>query len=612
MVNPLNMMTFNPAQFAHRSARKKFERTAATVSQRTHLRWLMTGIFVLQWVLASLTQALVVDASVDSTEVRMGETLQLTIKIDDSSNGNEPDLSALEKDFRVLTRQTGSSTRLLNRSISTETSWVITLLPKHKGTITIAPIDFDGVLSKAITVNVSDAAKPGSVAQAGNQLVFLEAEVDASEVYVQQQVIFTLRLYKRTELMDPSLTMPDVEDAVQEKLGAPRSFNTVVDGRDYEVIENRFAYFPQKSGNFTIPPAELNATIAVGGNGFLDPFLGMTGKQIRRASNGIEIKVKPKPANYPADAAWLPTTHVSIEESINPNKTTFKVGEPITRVVTVEATGVAPSLLPPLPVPEGQGFKVYPEPADAKGLPDAKGISSRRAETHSYIPTKAGTLNLPPVEIAYWNVREDRLDKAVLPGHTITVTPASPSAATPPPLATQPPAASTGASQTQPPTSIGVTTVNNPLWQWISGALLIGWLTTLGIWFWQSKKRPVSAASPALAELNSERISDKRDALMQACKQNHPVAARKALVAWFKALEKNHSVHSLGHVRQYAMSAPLANAATELEHMLYNPTEGIQWSSDALRKGIADEESQRRIKARETQSNLDALYPGKR
>ncbi len=570
---------------------------------RVRTRPLLFGTVILPLlVLPASVWALVFDASVDTHQVRMGETFQLTLKIDESSNGNEPDLSALEKDFRVLGKQFGSSTNLSSRGISTETTWVVNLMPKHKGTVTIPALSFDGVLSKPITVSVSGEAQT-KTNQNSQQLVFLEADVDSQEVYVQQQVNFTLRLFKRTDLHDPSLIMPAVENAVQEKIGSPRAYSTVIDGREYEVVENRFAYFPQKSGSFVIPPAELNATIAVGGNGFLDPFLGTMGKQIRRLSNSVEITVNPKPADYPSDMPWLPTPHLSIEESIRPDKEDFKVGEPITRVITLEASGVAPSLLPPVPAPEGAGYKVYPEPADTKGLPDANGVSSRRVETHAYIPTRAGTLQLPAIEITYWNTQTHRLDKAVLPGRSFTIKPAPGAQAQ---AGTPPTPAVADTSRATETTTVHVSDAG--VWPWVSAVLLTGWMATLAGWGWHTRKRRKKSPTEGDAQFD-ESLADRRNALLNACKQHQPITARKALVAWFKAVEKAHPVHSLGHVRQHAMSALLANAAQELEQILYRQSEGIDWNSDALRKGIADEESQRRIKQREQRATLQALHP---
>ncbi len=363
-----------------------------------------------------------------------------------------------------------------------------------------------------------------------------------------------------------------------------------------------------------IPPAELNATIAVGGNGFLDPFLGMMGKQIRRQSNGIEIKVRPKPASYPANAPWLPTANLSIKETLNPDKDSFKVGEPITRIITLEAMGVAPSLLPPLPVPEGKGFKVYPEPADTRSLPDAQGVSSRRVETQAYIPTQPGTLTLPTIEVPFWNVQTDKLDKAVLPGRTLTITGTTAASTQPFSASDNGTASGQTASQALSALSGATPTAGDSgsarFWQWLCLALLLTWVITLALWFLQSRKSRAQANHSASGdEQVPATLSRSRDALLNACKQNHPVIARKALVAWFKQLDSSHAVHSLGHVRQYALSALLARAASELEQTLYRPAEGISWNSDALRKGIADEESQRRIKKRETRSQLNPLHP---
>ncbi|CBL46624.1 Conserved hypothetical protein [gamma proteobacterium HdN1] len=578
----------------------------STIRFSLHLLLLMAAL------LSGAAHALVLDAEVDTTEVRFGETLQLTLKIDDSARGNEPDLSVLDTDFRVLGRQTSSSTRLSNRGISSETRWLVTLLPRKKGEVTIPAIPFDGVTSKPINITVTDQPQPSTNAQASDQQVFLQAEVDSKEVYVQQQVNFTLRLYKRGELLDPNLSMPDVEGAVQEKLGAPRSFRTVINGQQYDVVENRFAFFPQKSGTFLIPPAELTATVLANSSRFYDPFSGTTGKQIRRTSDAIEIHVRPKPASYPKSAPWLPTTSLKISETLTPNKTEFKVGEPITRVVTIDAAGVAPSLLPPLPVPEGLGYKVYAEPAETKGLPDAKGVSSRREETHSYIPTRAGTLKIPPVEIAYWNLNTDHLDKATLPGRELKITAVAPAAGSLPSnnLLDAPPNPKESASNLASTTP----TPENSIWPYLSAALLILWLATLGIigWLWQKlrQSKPTGAPTQETSQTPSEKALRKQ--LLQACSENHPFAARKALVGWFAEQHPQHAIHSLGHIRQHAMSALLASATTELEQVLYNPQSGsgeLNWSGERLRKAIADEDSQRRIKVKAITGDLASLYP---
>jgi hypothetical protein len=212
-------------------------------------------------------------------------------------------------------------------------------------------------------------------------------------------------------------------------------------------------------------------------------------------------------------------------------------------------------------------------------------------------------LQLPAIEMTYWNTQTNRLDKAVLPGRSFTIK------ATP---GTQ---AQSGTPQTpvvgDAPRETKTTTVHvteSGVWPWVSAVLLAAWMATLAGWGWHTRKRRENSSSEGNAQFD-ESLADRRNALLNACKQHQPIAARKALVAWFKAVEKDHRIHSLGHVRQHAMSALLANAAQELEQILYRQSDQIDWNSDALRKGIADEESQRRIKQREQRATLQALHP---
>ena len=70
------------------------------------------------------------------------------------------------------------------------------------------------------------------------------------------------------------------------------------------MIEQRFAIFPERSGDLTIPPATVTGSVR----------LPDTGRRIGVdvSSDTLKITVLPIPAEYPRDAPWLPANDVEI------------------------------------------------------------------------------------------------------------------------------------------------------------------------------------------------------------------------------------------------------------------------------------------------------------
>ncbi|MFO6382399.1 protein BatD, partial [Pseudomonas aeruginosa] len=91
------------------------------------------------------------------------------------------------------------------------------------------------------------------------------------------------------------------------------------------------------------------------------PFGPRPGRQMRVTSPSIPLQVRPKPADYPADAPWMPARALSISESWSPQPEQAQVGESLTRNVLLKVEGLSGTQLPPLPLPDVQGLRRYPD-----------------------------------------------------------------------------------------------------------------------------------------------------------------------------------------------------------------------------------------------------------
>ena len=234
-------------------------------------------LFTAIWLWCAPLPAAEVSAQVDRNVITQNDTLELTLELSDQDG--TPDLVPLEQDFTVLNNARSNRISIVNGRVDTRNEWVLTLAPKHTGELKIPALAVGDKSTEPIIVKVV-ASKAGA---AGND-VLLEASVDDSRradfarggdvrtVDVQAQLIYTLRLLHGVDLKEGSLSVPDLPNAIVERLGEDTTSEVLRDGRRYRVVERKYAVFPQTSGTFKIPAAEFSGKAMARGGSPFDSF----------------------------------------------------------------------------------------------------------------------------------------------------------------------------------------------------------------------------------------------------------------------------------------------------------------------------------------------------
>ena len=155
---------------------------------------------------------------------------------------------------------------------------------------------------------VVEISEPG-YAPPGEADVFITTEVDAQETYVQAQVLLTVKIYRSVAVRQPALRDPVVTGAevLLELAGDDRSYEAVINGTAYGVIERVIAIYPQESGEIQLSPARFEARVLRDGR--------ITGRKIYE-SEPLTVTVlptPPPPAEFP-DAVWLPARDLTLSE----------------------------------------------------------------------------------------------------------------------------------------------------------------------------------------------------------------------------------------------------------------------------------------------------------
>ncbi|MBC3957922.1 BatD family protein [Pseudomonas triticifolii] len=544
----------------------------------------MTGLLLSLVVLSA--QAAELKASVDRTRLNAGETVELTLETDDVTQFGKPDLSSLDRDFEVRdTRQLNRLTTLGGNNQAT-TQWIITLLPRQTGSVVIPALQLGELKSQPLTLQILQSEP----SEQSNNLapVFIEATLDQDSVYVQAQAVLTLRIYHSVSLFDDSSLSPlQVPDARVEKLGDSRTYEKLINGVRHGVIEMRYALYPQHSGVLTIPPQVFSATqvqpqAAGAQSQDVNPFGPQPGKVMRVSSTEMPLTVKPMPADYPAHVPWLPARSISLEESWSPEPGKTQVGDSLTRTIILKAEGLAGAQLPPLPATEVPGLRRYPDQPQLRNLPSERGLIGTREEREALVPARAGAIELPAVEVTWWNTREDHLEHTSLPARTLQI-------GINPGLTVDTPVSSDMG---------GLTIIGPPVWPWQMSTLFFACTTLLGcVLWWRARSQPAIARTVQAGPSPRTVLDD----LKRACLANDPQATRQALDAW--ARQQPDTLADMA-----ARFVPLSDALDGLNGALYSET-GKLWLGEDLWRAIRTLPAAEHIQDPAGDAGLPPLYP---
>lgn len=536
-----------------------------------------------------------VTATVDRNQLALGDTLRLTFSATGDEDPGDLDLRPLQADFEILQRSNSSNTSYINGEFSSTRELVLDITPRREGTLVIPPLRLGQITTNGIRVTVGAAPQ----AAADDQSLIFEAELDRASVYVQGQVILTLRLQQAINLDDRNITQLQLENAFVRPL-EQNSFQRTVNGRPWLIHEVRYAIFPEQSGTLEIPAQTFSARESAPRRSLFD--MGSSGRQLRRSSNPLTIEVLPRPQEFPA-AEWLPATDLVLEETWSTPPEQLQVGESATRTITIRGEGLQGAQLPPIMFPPTEGLKYYPDQPVITDSESPAGLLGTRVDSVAVVPTKAGHWKIPAVRIPWWDTRHNELRYAELPARELDVLSGNPTISAPATAALPAPAATVALDPigSSNPETRGA--IANPLWQLFAVVNGIGWLATLGYLLWARRRRPARATNT----VDNSNESAALKTLLSACNSGDPAQARRAVLDWARAQTGQVGLASLAQVRAAFDDPALDTALDALDSALYRD-EHNNWHGAALAEACRGVRS-RSKKTRSAGEPALQLYP---
>jgi hypothetical protein len=528
-----------------------------------------------------LARAATVQATLDRSTMQLGETVTLNLHVA-GSGGNVamPDLGPLQQDFDILGRSQSSSLSIVNGKSSSELVIGVVLRPKHAGTITIPSLTVAGAQTAPLQLEV-DPPNPAAAA-AMHRSVFMEAEVTPQQAWVGQQLSYVVRLYYSGNISSGSLDTPRIDGVQLSQVGGDLRYDAVRGGRQYHVIERRYALVPQRAGTLQIP--------ALGFQGeALDPsdpdsFFG-AGTPVSASAPPLTVQVQAAPADW-GKAAWLPARALSLTLTGWPDASaTVRVGQPINLTMKLSATGLPFETLPQLSLPALHGATVYPDQPATATTNDGPWLVGSRQRAFAVVPEQPGTLTVPATTLRWFDVSTGQARVAEVPAHSITVLPAAGAAISPPVAAA--PAAAASAPPVVVPASVPSKAVP---WRAIALASLLLWLlSALAWWLWRRRaaSHRITAASPG--DRRGESTRHLQQAFLAAARGSDAATQLRSLLAWAQA--ERPAIRHPGALAEALADPAQRQALAALQRRCYGAAASTGAAGDelaeAFRRGFA-------------------------
>jgi hypothetical protein len=323
--------------------------------------------------------------------------------------------------FEVYSQGRSSNISIVNGQVSATVTHRYMFLPAKPGTFPISGIAvvhnnhrYEGNAVEITVTNTGSTASPGledsSVDSKGGQRdYFMEAVVDNTRPYVNEQITLTLKIYFAIQVYgSPELSEPTTTGFWTEILGNKAPYYQKIKGRNYKVIVRKYALFPTQTGKLTIGRAAIGATVA-SRTRKRDPFdmFGMFGRGegIRMYSKALEIRVRALPVEgRPRDF----TGNIGkFSISASANRTQVEVNQPVSVTYRIKGTGNIKSVAEPT-LPELDDFRVYSASSNENISKLDDKIGGTKVFEEVFIPKRPGQLTIPAVTFNYFDPKAEK------------------------------------------------------------------------------------------------------------------------------------------------------------------------------------------------------------
>ena len=352
--------------------------------------------------------------------------------------------------FEVLmgpSRSTQSSTQIINGNVTSTSTITFTyiLMAGKEGTYKIpgATIVADGnnYTSNSVEIKVlppddtSGASSGNASSSSRNQAnsgkisdkeLFMLATVNKTNVYEQEAILLTYKVYTQVNLTGLHGDTPDLKGFHTQEVELPQQKTFTLEhynGRNYNTtIWQQFVLFPQQSGKLEIPSLSFEGTVSqriASADPFDAFFNGGNYVDIKKnlVTPKLTINVKELPAGKPTNFSGG-VGEFTLSSSISTQE--LKTNDAVTIKLVISGTGNMKLINTP-EVGFPQDFEIYDPKVDNKFNLTRNGLAGNKVIEYLAIPRHAGTYTIPPIEFSYFDLKSQSYKTLKTDAYTLNV-----------------------------------------------------------------------------------------------------------------------------------------------------------------------------------------------
>lgn len=382
--------------------------------------------------------------------IEVGDMFYIYIEVSDMEG--RPEVPKNVPGAKVMyfdhTGQSSSMSNINGRITQTSSNtYTMTLRALKEGTFTFGPITIGGVKSNVLKYSIGKASpaqqqpmpggntgsmsddqdgKPKFIGK-GDGNLFLKASVTSTNVYEQQALVYTVKLYTTYDAIKfiGATAAPKFEGfVVEESKQIDNSLNfETYNGKSYATaIIARYIIFPQMTGQLKV--SGNTYTVSVDQREYYhDPIWGNMALskplQLNVTPNDLLVNVKPLPSPKPADFSGG-VGKFNISSVLKSND--FKTNQAALIEYVVTGTGNLKYVqLPDLSTLYPPQLEIYSPTTDLKTQVGASNVSGTETFDYSFMPLEEGNFRIPEVKLVYFNPETGKYETSVAKSYNITV-----------------------------------------------------------------------------------------------------------------------------------------------------------------------------------------------
>src|SRR6266513_487996 len=378
-----------------------------------------------------------VTAVLSNSEVAVGETVELQIKVTGPGDARPPEEISIDG-LEIHATGTSRQFEIHNFTTNSSVTYNYTVLPLRAGRFTIPAqtVHAGGKLLKTpeLVLNVADSAgrsfgaRPSRGAQSqpvtARDLLFAELIVPKKVAYVGEIVPVQIRMGFDPRVRPRLIEPPEItgQGFTAEKLQQSGQTSETINGRPYDVVTYKTAIAAARAGKFEVGPVKAKAQVIVPrarsaprsrarspfdlfdlDDPFSDPFFSNPfaqmgeRREVEIKSDPVALEVKPLPRNAPPSFSGA-IGNFAMSTDAKPKS--VQVGDPITVTTTISGRGNFDRVNAPA-IEDERGWHKYP-PSSKFEKDDEVGISGTKTFETVLSPNEKKQ-SLPVMEFAYFD-----------------------------------------------------------------------------------------------------------------------------------------------------------------------------------------------------------------